>query len=320
MLGRMLWPILLVGVVILGIVVTAAGAETRAQIEYLDRIEESAADIADGGVALRGVTTRLGTISRDEFVTAIELVLDDIADAVELAEEEPPTTATVPVRALYRQAMTAWRDGLEGFSDAILRAADNPGDAAAVDRVVEGLALLRVGDAVWARLLGEMEQDDLPSPLTPLPEIVMSPASGPLVSVASIYVEAARAETNTLGLRPGLRVSQVVADPPWQLDTSDEAVVPVTDGITFSVVMSNVGNVDSVAQQVVLLLEGGAEPVQMSATVEPLAPGQQVTLVFDPMTVTPGRAYVVTASIVVEAPDADLDDNLVSVQFRVGDD
>jgi hypothetical protein len=304
----------------LGIVVTAAGVETRSQIDYLTRLQADATRVAQGGAALPGVTTRLSTISREEFITAMDIVVGDLETAVAFSDEEPPTAAVLPVRALYRQAVTAWHGGAGALAEAVLHAADNPNDNAAVDRLVAALAQLRVGDAVWAQLLAEMERADIPEPLSPLPDIVMSPASGPLLNVALVYTEAARADTNTLGLRPGLRVSQLVSEPAWQVDSNNQAVVPVTEEIAFSVVMSNVGNVDSEALELILRLEGGPEPVQAAMTVEPLAPGQQVTLVFEPFTVTPGATYLVTATIGTSAPDADLEDNTITLQFRVGDD
>ncbi len=319
-MGRLVWPLLVVGVVVLGIVVTASGADTRAQIEYLTDLRDGAADISDGGAALSAITTRLSTVSRVEFTTAMDGIAADLTEAAALADADPPTAAVLPVRALYRQAVTAWEDGVAGLSSGLLHAADNPQDNTAVDEVVAALALLRAGDALWARLLEDMGRDDMPAPMSPFPEIVVSPATGPHLTVGLILVEAARSDQNTLGLRPGLRVSSLVADPEWQVDANDQAVVPLTEQVTFSVVMSNVGNIATEAEQLVLVLEGGAEPVQLVMTVDPLAPERQVTLVFDPIEVVPGLIYQVTASIVVDSPDVDLEDNVIVVQFRVGDD
>ncbi len=313
-------PLLLVGIVILGIVVTASGADTRAQIEYLTELHDGASDISDGGTALSAVTTRLSTISRVEFTTAMDGIVTALAEAAAVADAEPPTAAVLPVRALYQQAVTAWEEGVAALSSGLLRAADNPQDNVAVDEVVAALALLRAGDNLWARLLADMSRDDMPRPMTPFPEIVMSPATGPHLTVGLIFVESARSDQNTLGLRPGLRVSSLVAEPEWQVDANDQAVVPRTDRITFSVVMSNVGNIDSESEQLVVVLEGGAETVELVMTVEPLAPERQVTLVFEPIDVLAGQVYQVTASIVVDSPDVDLEDNVIIVPFRVGDD
>lgn len=78
LVGRLILPLLVAGLVVLGIVITAAGAETRAQIDYLDRLSERASLLADGPVALTGVISRLATISRVEFTTAMDGLIEDL--------------------------------------------------------------------------------------------------------------------------------------------------------------------------------------------------------------------------------------------------
>ncbi|HLV91045.1 MAG: hypothetical protein J5I28_09820 [Acidimicrobiales bacterium] len=318
LVGRLILPLLVAGLVVLGIVITAAGAETRAQIDYLDRLSERASLLADGPVALTGVISRLATISRVEFTTAMDGLIEDLDAAAEVLAEEPPNRAVLPVRALYRQAVNAWREGVSGMSVALLQAADNPNDPAPVDQLVVALSMLQVGDEVWAELLLDVETDDVPDPLRPFPEIAMTPTGGAALDVALGYIGAARAETNTLGLRPGIKVSSLLSDPEWHVDAQDQVVVPVTDQVVFSVVVTNVGNITTEAETLILTVGGGPEPVQLQLPVEPLAPERQVTLTFDPVTVEPGGVYEVVAEITVDTPDLDLTDNRIAVQFHVG--
>ncbi len=318
LVGRLILPLLVAGLVVLGIVITAAGAETRAQIDYLDRLSERASLLADGPVALTGVISRLATISRVEFTTAMDGLIEDLDAAAEVLAEEPPNRAVLPVRALYRQAVNAWREGVSGVSVALLQAADNPNDPAPVDQLVVALSMLQVGDEVWAELLLDVETDDVPDPLRPFPEIAMTPTGGAALDVALGYIGAARAETNTLGLRPGIKVSSLLSDPEWHVDAQDQVVVPVTDQVVFSVVVTNVGNITTEAETLILTVGGGPEPVQLQLPVEPLAPERQVTLTFDPVTVEPGGVYEVVAEITVDTPDLDLTDNRIAVQFHVG--
>ena len=318
LVGRLILPLLVAGLVVLGIVITAAGAETRAQIDYLDRLSERASLLADGPVALTGVISRLATISRVEFTTAMDGLIEDLDAAAEVLAEGPPNRAVLPVRALYRQAVNAWREGVSGMSVALLQAADNPNDPAPVDQLVVALSMLQVGDEVWAELLLDVETDDVPDPLRPFPEIAMTPTGGAALDVALGYIGAARAETNTLGLRPGIKVSSLLSDPEWHVDAQDQVVVPVTDQVVFSVVVTNVGNITTEAETLILTVGGGPEPVQLQLPVEPLAPERQVTLTFDPVTVEPGGVYEVVAEITVDTPDLDLTDNRIAVQFHVG--
>lgn len=269
-------------------------------------------------MALTGVISRLATISRVEFTTAMDGLIEDLDAAAEVLAEEPPNRAVLPVRALYRQAVNAWREGVSGMSVALLQAADNPNDPAPVDQLVVALSMLQVGDEVWAELLLDVETDDVPDPLRPFPEIAMTPTGGAALDVALGYIGAARAETNTLGLRPGIKVSSLLSDPEWHVDAQDQVVVPVTDQVVFSVVVTNVGNITTEAETLILTVGGGPEPVQLQLPVEPLAPERQVTLTFDPVTVEPGGVYEVVAEITVDTPDLDLTDNRIAVQFHVG--
>lgn len=319
MVGRLLWPILIIAAITLGLVVSAAGAETRAQIEYLSRVEDQAGELSKNGTALRELVSRLRTVSRTEFVAVIDAIEEDLGVATALAAEEPPTASVVPVRALFRQAVDAWGRGVVGFSEAILHAADQPNDNVALDMMTAALAQLRAGDAIYAQLVAETERDDVPAPLTPMPAVVLNPADGGLITLSLLYVDSARSPSNTLGLRPGLAISQIVSDPAWQVDATGQVVVTITDEIVFSVVMTNAGNVGSSSQQVTLVLEGGAEPVELKRLVEPLQPGRQVTLVFEPITVLPGLPYIVTASIESSPDDSNLDDNMRRVQFLVSE-
>jgi hypothetical protein len=315
--GRIIWPILIVGAVSLALVVSAGGAQTRTQIEYLATVHDHAVEMARNAEALRLAAGGLATISRDEFVIVTENILEDLADAMTFAEGEPPTPSVIPVRSLMRQALIAWSAGVEGFYQAVLGAADRPGDPTVVDDMAAALAELRAGDAIYALLLTEVEREDVPAPLSPLPEVAMSPARGGLVGLSLAYVEAARSPQNTLVLRPGLAVSQVVAEPEWQLDATGRVVMPSTAEVVFTVVMTNVGNVVSVPQLVVLTLVGGADTVLLELEVEALAPGRQVSLVFDPLPVESGQSYQVTVAIEGEADDSNPEDNAITVVFAV---
>ncbi len=316
---RLVWPILIIAAIILGLVVSAAGTETRVQIEYLTRLHDHATEMSKNAAALTDLVGRLRTISRAEFLTVVEAIEEDLATAGALVDEEPPTPSVMPVRAMFRQAVGSWERGVSGLSEALLHAADNPGDNRALDLVAAALAELRAGDAIYAQLLLDTEREDIPSPLTPLPPVVMSPSGAVILTLSLLYVDAARSPQNTLGLLPGLAVSQIIADPPWQVDATGQVVVTTTEEILFSVVMTNAGNVGSSSQELTLVMEGGSDPVELSQLVEPLRPGHQVTLVFEPIAVLPGLVYVVTASIESVPEDANLDDNVRRVQFLVGE-
>lgn len=302
---------------ILGLVVSAAGVDTRAQIEYLSEIHDHSVQMSRNGDALLGISERLRTISRDELVTVAQGILDDIAQARAFADADPTVESVIPIRSLFRQALITWEAGVEGFYITLLAASDDRLDATVVDSMAAAIAQLRVGDAVYALLLEELERAEYPAPLTPLPEVVMSPTDDGLVVASLRYVDDARSPDNTLTIRPGLAVSQLLSDPEWQLDANGQVVVTDTDAVVFSVVLTNDGNIDSGVQTVTVSLSGVDGLVSSELTVEALAPGRQVTLIFDPMEVEPGESYQVTASIEGEPDDWDLTDNSITVVFVV---
>ena len=313
--------LVLVGVaVIVALVVSASGDETRAELEYLEEMQSQAVEISKGGDALREVVSRLQRIDRTEFVTVIDGIREDLAVGLAFVEEAPPGPSLSPVRSMYRQALRIWDDGVEGYGSSVLAAADNPESLLVVDTMADSLAEIRAGDTFYADLVVEMRRADIPNPLTPMPAVMLMPAEGSLVSLSVSYIDSARSPNSGLALRPGLAVSMVVSDPDWQVDlTSDQVVVPTTDSIVFSVVVTNVGNVASRAEPLVLTLTGGSEQIREQAEVAPLQPNQQVTIVFDPLEVEPGGVYEVAAVLVIIGADSNSDDNQIRVQFGVAE-
>ena len=146
--GRLLWPILIAVALVLAVVVTTAGQETRSELEYLDQIREQAMDLSRSGASIQEVMPRLREIGRDEFTTVFTAVEEDLAVATAFVAEEPPLDTLIPIWALYRQAVEAWSSGVSGLGDSVLFAADNPSDTVIANLVGDGLADLRAGDAL----------------------------------------------------------------------------------------------------------------------------------------------------------------------------
>ena len=199
--------------------------------------------------------------------------------------------------------MVAWAAGVEGFEAAVLLAADEPQNTSVVDAMADSLAELRAGDGLYIDLIAEMGRQDLPQPPAPMAEVVMMPAEGSLVSLSVSYIDSARSPNSELALRPGLAVSMIVANPRWQVDPTDQAVLPATESVTFSVVITNVGNVVSAEDNLVVTLTGGPDQLRVQVPLDPLEPDQQMTVVVEPMAVEPGGRRVVMGGSRRPAPD-----------------
>jgi hypothetical protein len=310
-------PVLLVAVALIALSASGAGSDARAEIEYLNEMSAQVEAIALGGESLQSVATRLSTIDRPELEVVIGDLRDDLAEAMEFAEVDPPSTELFAVRSLYRLALRAWNSGATNFGEGVLAAADNPGDPAPVDTIANSIVSMRSGDRLFADLLIEIERADVPDPVTPFRAVALAPGEGPAVTLAVSYSLAARSSTNGLALRPGLAVSQLVASPEWQINPDELVIMPATEEATFSAVVSNTGNLVSVEEQIVLTFSGAAEPVEITALVPPLEPGAQTTVVFEPIPVGPGETYEVRVEIIVSDIDASFEDNIIQVTFRV---
>ncbi|HXV71274.1 MAG TPA: hypothetical protein VEB69_07705 [Acidimicrobiia bacterium] len=317
-MGRLLVPLLITVALIVAVVVTAAGEETRTELEYLDEIRAQATALARSGAGIRQIMPRLREIGRDEFTTVMDSVANDVDVALSFVGSEPPVDSLIPIWSLYRQAVRSWDSGVSTLSSAVLHAADQPDDATVANVIGDGLADLRAGDELFDVLRSEVEREEVPDPITPLTDVNLYPSeSGGLASLASTYVAAARASTNNLGLLPGLKVSQILAAPEWDVSVEDQVVIPFTETVVFSVVVTNVGNIASEPGTLSIELVGGEGPVRATAQVRALDPNGQTTIEFEPMDVAPDIAYQVTGELIVDGPDSDPADNRLSTTFTV---
>lgn len=320
-MARFLWPTLILAAVIVAVVVSAAGEQTRVELAYLDDMRNQATEMARSGSIIGNAMSRIAEINREEFTTALDSVTADLDVALAFVDDEPPTESLIPVWSLYRQALEAWSDGVEGLSIAILQAADDPEDDTVISITGDALADLRAGDNLYQNLQAEFGREEIPEPVGPLADVRLSPGDGGLFSQTQSYVAAARRSTNGLGLRPGLRVSQVVSDPEWEINVDRQAVVPNTESITFTAVITNAGNIASATESVQMTVqtteEEEAEPVAAVAEIPPLQPNGQTTVEFTAVEVVPDVLYTISVELILTDPDSDPTDNLLEVEFTV---
>jgi len=314
---RFVWPVLIVAAIVLAVVVTAAGEQTRAELGYLDEIRTQAIDLSRSGAALRDLMPKVRTIDRDEYTTVFDSIGANLDVGLAFVTDRPPTDTLVPIWVMYRQVLMTWQSGVDGLSTAILQAADNPEDVGAETDIADALAALRAGDNLYAEFQAEFDLEGVPDPVNPLVDVSLSPADADVLSLASSYAAAAQSSTSSLGLRPGLRVSQIVSDPAWQINVDGQPVVPNTSSIGFSTVITNTGNVASKPGSVELQLTDGVDTLMVQAEVPALQPSGQTTVVFDPMEVQADTLYEVSVTLVDVALDNDLDDNSLRIQFTV---
>jgi len=317
--GRLLWPAVVTAAAVIAVVVSGAGSDTRAELAYLDVMHETASDLSMGGETLRVVISRLSRIERTELVTATDGIRENLEAGLELVEGGAPSESLIAANALYRQAIEAWTVGVSGFTSGIQAAADDPASTVVVDNIANALVELRAGDRLYADLVRELGREEVPEPVGPMPDLAMVPAEGELLTLSLAYVEASRSPNSGIALRPGLRVASIVSDPLWNVNPTDQAVVPATDQVAFSVVITNAGNVASDPERLDLTVGGTADPLAFNETVPVLEPGEQTAIHFLEIPVAPGGVYEVVASLPELVNDTSFEDNILSVMFEVNE-
>jgi hypothetical protein len=305
---------------VVAIATSGSGNDARAELEYLDAVQEEASALATKGAALGDVASRLARIDRTELVTVIDGLRADLAAGLELAEQAPPSETLFAVNALHRQALAAWDAGVSGLGSALLVAADDPTSTVVVDNIANALGELRAGDRLYQDMLIELAREEVPDPAAPMPQVVLMPTTGGLTSLAQAYVLAARSPESNLALRPGLAVSQVATEPEWEVNPEDVVIVPNTDTLTFNVVVSNLGNVISPAVSLNFELSTEEQdPVIFEEPVPTLEPQQQTTISFPDIDVDSGESYEVALTLIGVQTDVNADDNEKRVEFTVSE-
>lgn len=318
---HILWPLLVTVLVAVGVLVATAGGDARSTIGYLEDVQTSAMQVSRAGSTLSDLVGDLSRVDRSEFQSVVDGVTDSLGDAAEVAEQEAPDQELLGAMSLYRLAVDSWQRGIDGFSDAILRAADEPGDESVVDDLASAVVSVRAGDDIYGALLEEFAREDVPAPVADMPAVRLLPVDTPITVLAPAWVSAARSDASGLPMRPSVRIEQVRTEPEWVQSSDGSTVVPaVADTIDLMVVIGNGGNTATEEASVSLTFTGPTEePVELEEAVEPIEPGSSTSVAFRGLAVTPGSFYELVVELDPQGPDAHLEDNRHSTGFLVNE-
>lgn len=316
---RIIWPILITLVAVIVVIVATAGSDARATIAYLEDLRSRSVELGRAGSTLSQLVGDLSRVDRSEFQSVVMGVEEALAAADEAADEESPEPALLGAATLFRLAVRSWDEGIDGFSDAILLAADDPDDEGAVDDLAAAVVLVRAGDTIYDALIEELNRDEVPSPVGAMPEVRLLPVDAPVTVVAPAWVSAARAEAGGLALRPSVRIEQVVTSPEWVTSADGSIVVQATDVLDVAVVVANAGNTqaESGGSLELTLSTAEAEPVVLQREVPAIEATASTSVIFTDLTVTPGVSYSIQLVLTPAGPDAFSDDNRQATTFVV---
>lgn len=318
---RLIWPLLITIVVVIGVLVATAGGDTRSTIGYLENVQTSSMQVSRAGSTLSGLVADLSRVDRSEFQSVVDGVTEALDEAAAVAERETPDPELLGAMALYRLAVDSWQQGIQGFADAILRAADDPTDESVVDDLASAVVSVRAGDDIYGALLDEFAREDVPAPVADMPEIRLLPVDTPITVLAPAWVSAAQSEASGLPMRPSVRIEQVRTQPEWVQSSEGDLVVPaVAETIDVMVVIGNGGNTVTEEGLVSLSFTGPEEePVELEEDVDPIEPGASTSVAFRGLEVTPGSFYELVVELDPQGADTHREDNTHSTGFLVNE-
>lgn len=318
---RLIWPLLITIAVVIGLVVATAGGDARSTITYLEDVQTSATEISRAGSTLRTLVGDLSRVDRAEFQSVVNGVETALDSAEAIVRDEVPNSEIVGAMTLYRLALESWTEGIEGFEETILRAADDPLDDTVIDDLASAVVAVRAGDQIYGALIDEFARHDVPAPVTAMPEIRLLPVDTPITVLAPAWVSAARSDGSELPIRPSVRIEQVSTDPEWVTSADGSTVVPaVSETIAVMVVVGNSGNTATSRGSLSMRFSGpDAEPVEATESVPVIDAGARTSIVFRDLAVIPGTFYQLELELDPGGDDTFSDDNTYSTGFTVNE-
>lgn len=318
---RIVWPLIVTLLVAVGVLVATAGGDARSTIGYLEDVQVSAMQVSRAGSTLSSLVADLSRVDRSEFQSVVSGATEALDEAAEVAEREVPDRELLGAMALYRLAVDSWRQGIRGFSDAILQAADDPSDDGVIDQLASAVVSVRAGDDIYGALLEEFAREDVPAPVAEMPEVRLLPVDTPITVLAPAWVSAAQSDASGLPMRPSVRIEQVSTNPEWVQSSDGTVVVPaVAETIDVTVVIGNGGNTATEQAVVDLTFTGpDGEAVELEDSVDPIEPGNSTSVAFRGLSVTPGAFYELMVELDPQGPDAHREDNRHSTGFLVNE-
>ena len=292
-------------------------SERRQTIDYLNEAGSIAEQHQEMSLLLADLFSALGEADREDILARLDS-LSEQAGQVDLRIDALVVTPTVAVaNGQLRVAHSAWKTAIDSAAPVIVVVLDAPDDKRNGDRGLQAMFVqLLVGDRAYADLLATLVGLDADFELFPDFDYV-GPERQTLYD-AAVVGDRLRAvlelvESHDIAITASL-------DPEAADERGDIAVVPNTGSFSVLVVVSNNGNVQESAIEVVMqLIPESGESATFSELVPSLDPGGSVSVDFRELEIVVGLTYELRLTATV-AQDEDLDNNTTQLTFVINSD
>jgi hypothetical protein len=302
--GRRRRRLLLIAVTIILVVaaiafVVSRQTEERGTADFFAAADEASALHAEASALLTDTLAEIGPLlSRQEVTRRLSDVVATAKEADALLDLEVPSVTGAAYGSLA-SASAAWVSGTEEVERVITGIMDGVIVNAAEVQLQGSIDQLRVGDVGYELFRDEVAR--LPEDVAPPPFDVVA-YSAPVPDDPGLYDALALTLRiqGAYNLAPRHDVTVIGSiDPPPVGERGGIPLVPFSDSVTVSAIVSNLGNEDESAVSVVLdvLNVDTGEESSFPQQAEALVAGASTTVAFTDLGIAPGGLYQVTLSV-----------------------
>jgi hypothetical protein len=221
--------------------------------------------------------------------------------------------------AFFTIAVKAWRDGLFGFSQAVLALSSDALDEAGQAQLEAALGDMHLGDAAYREFRDAVKLAPEAETLAePFPRVTFVPmARAEEFTVQAITLQMLQAP----GLSPvtNVAIADIKLDPSPTGERNGIPVIPVSESLEAQATVSNRGTVPVNTIEVTLsMVSNEGDTYEVTQGIERLEPGAKTLVTFGTLPVEGGRLYEVAISLA--GGDDDPTDDRVTFQFLRNED
>ncbi len=305
----------LVVIVVLIALVVSRQTDQRETAEFLGAAEAASALNDEASQTFGETIASIGFITRQDLTRRLESVTEKATEADELLDVGAPSVIGVSYGTM-RTASASWAEGAKETFRVVLGIMDGEIVDTAVPELQRALDQLSVGDVAYEQFLSSLvtvaQETEIPD--FPMVRYIGEDPSDPLRYSATNLVVRIR---TAYSLSPRRDVSVTgMTDPEAVGDRGGIPLVPLSESIAVTALITNEGNEDEATVGVVLdlLNVDTGEIISRPDVVIDLVAGASTTVRFENLEIEPGGLYQAKVTVTI-SDDIDLENDVWDLTF-----
>jgi hypothetical protein len=289
----------LIAIIVLIALLASRQTDQRGTVEFYAAAQDAAVIHDDASKIFGEAFASIGLISRQDLTRRLETVVERTAEASALLDIDVPSAIGVPYGTMAT-ASRSWTDGSLEVDRIVVGIMDGNIVATAVTELQRALDQMRVGDVAFEQFTDSIDEDeDVPS-FSSVAYLANDPAdplkfnaTNLVLRIQSAYALAPHRDVSVLGM----------TDPEAVGDRDGIPVVPSSDSIGVTALVTNLGNEDESSVTVALEIFNldTSEKTQLSDVIDDLAAGASTAVAFANLDVEKGSLYQLKLTVTINA-------------------